>query len=444
MNKTLSTGEVIAVGLMLFSIFFGAGNLIFPPALGQAAGENLLPAIAGFLVTGVGLPLMGVLAIGLAGGEYTKKIVMRVHPKFALVLLVILNLTIGPLFAIPRTGAVAFEVGIRSLVDADDFALGQFIYTLLFFSVTYFLARNPSKIVDRIGKILTPLLLFFMALLFIQTIYAPLGQLQPPASNYQVAPFLQGFQEGYLTMDLLAFIAIGTIVIHSIQDKGVTSRASIGKLCIIAGLISASLMSVVYISLAYLGASSAEILGQSENGGVILTKVAKLYFGQFGSLILAVIITFACLTTSSGLASSCAYYFNRLSKGKVQYQRILLLIIVFSMIAANVGLNGLISFSVPFLEVIYPVVIVLVLLSLLHPLFQGRHEVYRYSLALTFICSLFGGLRAAGIEFVMVNQFFSQYIPLYGVNLGWLVPAVAGAVFGYVISRLRCVEIAEN
>lgn len=439
MGKTLSAMEIVFVGLMLFSIFFGAGNLIFPPALGQAAGTQLFPAMAGFLITGVGLPLMGVLAIGVAGGAYTEQIERHVHPKFALALLVVLNLTIGPLFAIPRTGAVAFEVGIRSFLAEDSYAMGQFLYTLCFFGATYFLALNPSKIVDRVGKLLTPLLLLFMALLFVRAFYAPLGTLQPPVQAYASAPFWQGFQEGYLTMDLLAFIAIGSIVIEAIKAKGVEQPRDIGRLCIVAGLISATLMSLVYLALSYLGASSTSMLGISENGGVILTSVARHYFGATGGLLLALIISVACLTTSCGLASSCAWYFNRISRGRVQYQRLLVAITLFSVLAANVGLTGLIAVSVPFLVALYPVVIVLVILSLAHPLFRGRKEVYRYSLAMTLAFSSFSGLNAAGIPLTLINGWLARYVPLYGMNLGWLLPALAGAFLGYAISmRRRC------
>lgn len=434
MKQSLSLYETLAVGLMLFSIFFGAGNLIFPPALGQAAGTNLLPAIGGFLVTGIGLPLMGVLAIGLAGGSYTEMIADRIHPKFIVCLMVTLNLAIGPLFAIPRTGAVAFEVGVRSFVGDAHIGIAQFIYTLLFFVVTYCLALNPSKIVDRIGKILTPILLFFMALLFLYTFISPLGSFGNPVGAYAVDPFLKGFKEGYLTMDLLAFIIIGTIVINSIQAKGVTEKYALGKLCIIAGIISATLMSIVYISLAYLGASSIAVLGQLDNGGLILSNVAKLYFGDAGSLILAIIISCACLTTSCGLASSCACYFSDLSRGRIQYQRVLLFIVLFSLGAANFGLTPLIALSIPFLVALYPVVIVLVLLSLASPLFGARRRVFQCSLALTLAFSIFDGLNVAGVQIAAINALFSAYLPFYSENLGWAVPALAGAIFGYILS----------
>lgn len=434
MKKSLSLSETLTVGLMLFSIFFGAGNLIFPPALGQAAGSGIMPATIGFLVTGIGLPLMGVLAIGLSGGEYTKLIKEYVHPKFAVCLLVLLNLTIGPLFAIPRTGAVSFEVGIRSFIGAEYFGAAQLVYTSAFFGVTYFLALNPNKIVDRVGKVLTPILLFFMAMLFISSFFSPLGSFLPPTGAYASEPLLKGFQEGYLTMDLLAFIAIGSIVIHSIQDKGVTERYEIGRLCIAAGLISASLMSVVYVSLAYLGATSAEALGHSANGGIILASVAKIYFGHAGSAILAVIISFACLTTSCGLASSCAWYFNKLSKGRIQYQRLLLAIVLFSAVAANIGLTGLIAVSVPFLVALYPVVIVLVIVSLFSLIFGHRKGIYRWSIALTLAFSVFDGLNAAGLQIASINALFSDYLPFYEVNLGWVAPAAVGAVIGFLRS----------
>lgn len=443
MYKKVSAVEIASFGLMLFSIFFGAGNLIFPPALGQAAGFNMFSAMLGFLLTGVGLPLMGVLAIALTSGEYTKMISDRVHPKFMLLLLVILNLTIGPLFAVPRTGAVSFEIGIRPFISSEQELFGQFVYTVLFFGITYVLALNPSRIVDWVGKLLTPILLFFILLLIAQVFFAPLGVLQSPVEAYYHAPFLQGVQAGYLTMDLLAFIAIGSIVVNSMRDKGIHHPGSITKYCTIAGLISAALMSLVYVSLAYLGASSAEVLGQSENGGVILAAVSRLYFGSLGNMILAVIISFACLTTSCGLVSSCATFFSGLFYPHVSYKQCLTIFVLFSMAAANIGLTALIEISVPFLVGIYPMVIVLVVLSLLDRFFGGCREVYWGALSVTFIFSIFSGLQAANVHFESVHRFFLEYIPFYAFNLGWFVPAIAGCVIGYLISLARGRRIAN-
>ena len=432
--KSLSKIEILSIGLMVFSIFFGAGNLIFPPALGQAAGTNLLPGILGFLLTGVGLPMLGIVAIALRGGKYTEFIETHVHPRFALLLLSVLYLTIGPLFAIPRTGAVSFEIGIRPFLGYDDVAMGQFGYTAVFFLLTYFLALNPSKIVARVGKILTPLLLLFLAVLFIRSFWSPMGTIMAPEGIYRTAPFLQGFQDGDLTMDLLASLAVGAIVVNAVRMAGVEDNRAIGRICIFAGLISVTLMSCVYLSLGYLGATSASVLGLSANGGVILSSAAGIFFGPMGNALLALIIAFACLTTSCGMASACAWYFNEASGRRVSYQRVLLLSTLFSFAASNLGLTELIRISVPFLVAMYPVVIVLVVLSLFDVQLGGHRSIYRWSIAFTLAFSVFDGLNAAGIHPAFMNDLFSRYLPLYASNLGWTAPALAGAVLGWLRS----------
>ena len=234
----LSRGELISIGLMMFSIFFGAGNLIFPPALGQAAGQNVVPAMAGFLVTGVGLPLLGIAAIAMQGGKYIEFISRMTRPAFATALLVILYLTIGPMFAIPRTGAVSFEIGIRPFLGEDSMFMGQVVYTALFFLATYYLAMNPSKLIDRVGKMLTPVLLTFLAVMFVRAFSAPLGGLMDATASYVTAPFAQGFQDGYQTMDLLASIAIGTLVVNAVRERGISDRKSLGRVCLAAGFIA--------------------------------------------------------------------------------------------------------------------------------------------------------------------------------------------------------------
>lgn len=435
--KTLSTGERISLGFMLFSIFFGAGNLIFPPALGQLAGTNYFSAITGFLITGVGLPFLGVLSVGLLGGSFKSVMSKRTHPVFITILFTILYLTIGPLFAIPRTGAVAFEIGLRSLVEPTDTALYQFMYTLVFFGITYWVALNPHKIVDRIGKILTPLLLLFLIILLSQAFISPLGAMQAPIAGYRDTAFLQGFQDGYLTMDLLASLSFGAIVINAIMDKGVTNPIAITKNCLIAGVISVSLMSLVYVSLGYMGATGTTVFGQSENGGVILAKASSFYFGTAGTILLAFIITFACLTTSCGLVAACSTYFNKLTGGRIKYSTLALVFSLFSMAAANVGLSQLIAISVPFLVMIYPIVIVLVLLTLMNSLFQGRYQIYHHSLILTFAFSLFNGLEAANLPVSGITELFQTYLPLYTVKLGWVVPAIIGIITGYIHSCIK-------
>ena len=264
MNR-LKKKDLLTLGFMMFSVFFGAGNLIVPPALGQAAGTNTLSAMLGFMTTGVGLPLLGIMAIALAGGEYVQLLKRRTFPWFATALLIILYLIIGPLFAMPRTGAVSFEIGIRPFVGAGDVTLPQVIYTALFFGASYYLSLNPNKLIDRVGKMLTPALLVVLVILFLRTFWSPMGAVLAPTGVYLESPYAQGFQDGYQTMDLLATIAIGALVVNAVRYRGVTDTRTIGKACLAAGFITVFLMACVYGSLAYLGATSVTVLGHSEN-----------------------------------------------------------------------------------------------------------------------------------------------------------------------------------
>ena len=425
----LTKKDLITFGLMMFSIYFGAGNLIFAPVLGQAAGENTFVAMLGFMTTGIGLPLLGITAIALCGGDYAPLFRKRTSPWFAAVLLVLLYLIIGPLFAMPRSGAVSFEIGIRPFLSADNIALGQLIYTTIFFSAAHYLALTPSKIVDRVGKILTPALLIVLLILFARAFQMPLGEILPPTGNYIDAPFAQGFQDGYQTMDLLASIGIGALVANAIRLRGLT--------CLCSGLMTVVLMTAVYGSLAYLGATSAAVLGHSENGGQLLSDAVGIFFGAGGNLLLAVIIGLACLTTTCGINSSAAMYFNRLFDGRITYERLLLLFNLVSFAISNIGLTQIIAITIPFLIAIYPLVIVFVLISLFD-FYTGRHKaIYQYAVGFTLAFSVIDGLRVAGISSTALDALLAAHLPFYDITMGWVCPAIVGALVGFVVSQFQ-------
>ncbi|SHK52470.1 branched-chain amino acid:cation transporter, LIVCS family [Selenomonas ruminantium] len=435
--KSMSKGEVLTVGLMMFSIFFGAGNLIFPPALGQAAGSQSIIAMLGFLVTGVGLPLLGITAIAMQGGKYVEFMNRKTYPWLATALLVILYLTIGPVFAVPRTGAVSFEIGIRPFLSADDLTMGQFIYTLFFFGATYYLAMTPNKLIDRVGKMLTPALLVFLVILFAKSFITPLGEVLDATGAYITAPFSQGFQDGYQTMDLLASLSIGTIVVNAIRMRGTTDNKTVSKICIASGVITVVLMTMVYGSLAYIGATSAGVLGHVENGGQLLAGAVSIFFGPAGNLLVAIIIALACLTTSCGMISGMAWYFNKLTNGRISYARLVQVSTLFSFVASNVGLTQIISLSVPFLVAIYPLVIVFVVLSLFDGIIAWRYSVYRMAINVTLVFAVLDGLAAAGIKFPALTAVLSQYVPFYDIGMGWFVPALLAAALGWLIAEVR-------
>ncbi|MGD6816873.1 branched-chain amino acid transport system II carrier protein [Metabacillus sp. 113a] len=437
MKQGLSKKETFVVGLMLFALFFGGGNMIFPPSLGQAAGTSVWLAIAGFLVTGVGLPLLGVIAIGLTGTD-VQSLGSRIHPIFGVIFTVVLYLAIGPLFGIPRTGTVAYEIGVTPFLPegAAKNGISLLIYTIGFFGITYWLSLNPSRLVDRIGKLLTPALLIILALLAIKTIATPMGVPQAPQADFQEGTFFKGFLEGYLTMDTLAALVFGIVVINAVKAKGITSGKSIAKVCIQAGLIAAAGLALVYLALGYLGATSVDAIGYKDNGGLILSSSANVLFGSLGNIVLSLAISFACLTTSVGLVSACGQYFSKILPA-IPYKWIILALTVFSAVIANFGLTQLITFSVPLLTAIYPLAIVLILLSFVDRIFNRAPEVYALSLAFTGIVSVMDGLKAGGIPLGETGEFFNEFLPLFPEGIGWLVPAIAGALIGYAIALFR-------
>jgi branched-chain amino acid:cation transporter, LIVCS family len=435
-SKNIPFSTVVVIGFMLFALFFGAGNLIFPALLGQSAGTNVWAANAGFLVTGAGLPLLGVLALGISGKDDLQSLASRVHPMFGLVFTVVLYLSIGPLFAIPRTGTVSFEMAIRPFLGDDISFVPLLIFTIIFFAVTCIISIKPSQMVDIIGKWLTPIMIVFIAILMAFVIFKPMGDFQAPTEAYASHAFFTGFQEGYLTMDALAAFVFGIIVINAIREKGVADKKQLLIACTKAAIIAVVLLAMIYTGLSYLGALSVEKLGYLDNGGQVLTGVSSNYFGPYGGVLLAIIVLLACLTTSVGLITACATYFYKLLP-RISYKNWAIIFSVISTIFANFGLTQLISLSVPVLTAIYPLAIVLIVLTFAHSLFKGRPEVYQGSLLLTFIVSLFDGLNGAGISIQGVNTLFAQILPFYEIGLGWIVPAIIGGIVGYALSLVR-------
>lgn len=437
MNQSLSFKEILAIGLMTFSLFLGAGNIIFPPTLGHDAGTDIWPAIGGFLVTGVGLPLLGVAAVARAGGGI-QEIGNRVHPAFSIVISILTYLSIGPLLAIPRTGAVAYEIGVAPFLSetARTSSLSLFIYTIVFFGVTYWLCLNPGKLVDRFGKVITPFMIALLAILLIRGAMSPLGEAQAPVLPN---PFSKGFLEGYNTMDALASLVFGGVVAAAVQDRGVTNRSKQAKLIIQAGFIAAIGLGLLYVGLGYMGSTSGSAVGKYANGGELITLLSQHLLGSTGLILLSLAITFACLTTAVGLVTSCASFFSRLTGEKVSYRIMLNLFTLASLVIANFGLSTILKISVPILVTLYPIAIVLILLTLSDSLFRGRRGVYVGATIGAALLSILDGFGAAGVNVAPITDSLSQ-LPVLGsfmaLGLGWMIPAIIGAIIGGFFSRV--------
>ena len=425
----------ILVGLMLFALFLGAGNIIFPPVLGQEAGMNLPGAMIGFLITGVGLPLLAVIAIAKSGSDF-ELIASRVHPLFGLIFTMVVYLTIGPFFGIPRTATVSYEIGIIPfLPDKEASGLSLALFTIVFFLITLVLALNPKRIVDTIGKILTPILLIVIALLAIKSVLTPMGELQEPVQAFESQALFQGFVKGYLTIDVIAALAFGIVVVKTLEAHHVREPKAMVKATIIAGIIAAIGLTFVYISLAYIGGTSVGQIGYLDNGGAILSNASTILYGKYGATILALTIIFACITTSIGLVTACSQYFQKVYP-KISYKTYAVIFTVFSTVVANVGLSTLIKISTPVLLFIYPLAIVLIVLSFIDEYFDRQPIVYTIPLILTGIVSIFDALAELNITIVKVDQLFG-YLPLYAQGIGWIVPAIIGTIIGIILTKLR-------
>ncbi|MBW8347868.1 branched-chain amino acid transport system II carrier protein [Bacillus sp. IITD106] len=449
MNQKLQFSEYTAIGVMLFALFFGAGNLIFPAQMGQQAGSNLWPAVAGFLITGVGLPLLGILAMGFSGSRNLQELASRVNPAYAIFFTSLLYLTIGPFFALPRTGTVAYEIGISTFVREEFHQGGLFIFTFLFFAVTLWFSLNPAKIVDNVGKILAPGLVILLAILLFTVVAHPMGAIQAPVGAYASGAFVKGFLDGYNTMDAIASLVFGIIVINAIRSIGITSKRGILGATIKSGLIAISILGAIYIGIAYMGARSTEILGITKNGGPVLSNAASHYFGEFGLIMLAVLIILACLTTSIGLTTACAEYFQTLLP-RFNYKTLVIFFTTISFIFGNFGLTNIITFSVPVLMFLYPLAIVLMIMTFLSPLFHHKRIVYILTTAITFLISIFDGLKSLCksleidyFDWMMpIVSFYDKTLPLYNQGLGWLLPALVVIVVTAAVIRLKPSKVA--
>ncbi|MFR7765542.1 MAG: branched-chain amino acid transport system II carrier protein, partial [Anaerococcus obesiensis] len=292
MKRKLSFNQTLLVGSLLFGLYFGAGNLIFPIELGQNSGTNLYKVVLGFIISGVGLPLLGVVASAISKNDSLFEMGKTVSDKFAYFFTTALYLTIGPFFAIPRTSTVAFEVGIAPNISEDKIKLFLFIFSLIFFLAVLAFALKPGKVMDNIGKILTPTFLILLSVLVIFAIIKPMGDLakNQPTEIYQKNPLFTGILDGYNTMDALASLAFAIIIISSIRKLGVKDSNQIAKETLKSGVICLIAMSTVYISLAFMSSSSVNIMKLGNNGGRILSNISFYYLGNFGKILLAAIV----------------------------------------------------------------------------------------------------------------------------------------------------------
>lgn len=433
-----SRTRFIPIGLMLFALFFGAGNLIFPASMGQASGTDVWWALLGFCITGVGLPLLTVMAVGYSGLPGVREIGNRVHPWFGVFYSTVCILAIGPCFAVPRTGTVSWEIAIVPFLDPSQLEIGMPIFLAVFLGVAGWLAASPSKLVDRVGKILTPLLVLTLVVFIIKSFITPMGEPQTPVAPYAtpVMAVVQGILDGYNTLDAIAALIFASLTIGVVRDAGFTKQSDIAREVFKAALIAAPMLGVIYIFIAKIGAESVSAIGIQETGAPILALSAKLLFGNGGAMLLAAMVILACLTTAIGLISCTAAHFMNLSGGRIKYGVWVVIFTVISYLIGLFGLKTIIVSTIPVLMFLYPLCVALVILSFLHTMIGGRRCVWAWTIGFTFVMALYNGLQTAKIAMGGLEAILAQWVPLHTYGLGWIPFAVVGFVIGMIHKSL--------
>ncbi|MBQ7896290.1 MAG: branched-chain amino acid transport system II carrier protein [Oscillospiraceae bacterium] len=430
----LGKKNMLIISFMLFSLFFGAGNLIFPPFLGQNAGSSTGPAILGFLVTAVVLPVLGVIVVARFDG--LDKLSGQVGNRFALIFTVLIYLSIGPGLGIPRAASVPFEMAVAPyLPEGATLTVWMIAYSLLFFLVALWLCLNPGKLVSRVGSVLTPSLLILLLVLFVSFLLKGQVQVAAAQSAYEAAPLLKGFTEGYQTMDTIAALNFGLVIATTLGAFGIKEKSGVIRYTVKAGLFAGSILAAVYLMLTYMGMCSSGVYAIQENGAWTLRCIVYQIFGDTGAILLAAIFTLACLTTCVGLINSISQYFSTLFK-KLDYRRWVYIIVAFSFLVCNMGLNAILSVSVPVLNAIYPVSIVLIALGLTDRLWQGRPLVYPVTVAATACVSIIYALDQTGLPLGFLSELCHK-LPLYSMGFCWLSVFAAALFVSFFIKKRR-------
>jgi len=409
--------DILVVGFALFAMFFGAGNLIFPPSLGQLTGTQVIASIAGFLLTGVGLPLVGIVAVAKFGGNL-EVLGSRVNKSFGVVITIIVTLAIGPFLAIPRTSATTFEMGILPFFPN----MNSIVFSIIYFAIVLIFVLRPSSLIDNIGKVLTPALFITLLVIIIKGIISPIGTI---GISQITTPFSTGFKEGYQTMDALASTVLGSIIVGSIMARGYKDPKDVSSLTIKAGIVATIGLGVIYGGLAYLGATASGFSMDISRTQLII-GITESILGNFGKVLLGIAVGLACLTTSIGLTAATGEYFSKLTNNKLSYKLVCILTAIISMVISNVGVDQITSFAVPLLVVLYPVVIALVMITFFDKYIQHR-AIYAGVVYTALAVSVLEVFVSYNVKIPGASRLLAS-LPLADQGFAWVVPTILAGI----------------
>lgn len=423
LNKKKLVTDSIVVGFALFAMFFGAGNVVFPPYLGMHAGEQWANGFAFYFIADIGLALVAMFAILHAGGA--DNITGRIGHVASNVLMCAVILCIGPMVAIPRTAATTLEMSITPFFSG----VSPVVFSVIFFAVILLLSIKQSAVIDIVGKILTPALLIGLLVLIVKGFVSPIGEIVDTGVSASEVT-VNGIKSGYQTMDVLAAMAFGIIILSSAGEKGYTDSKSAAKMIGIAAALSGVLLMIVYFGLTYLGATAVTVFPADISRANLVIGIVELLLGKAGLIIFAIVVALACITTAVALVSSAASFFAKLANNKISYSVFVIVICVSSAVISNLGLDTIIAIATPILDIVYPPMLVLILLSWFGD--KLHKSVYVSSVAGSLIASVLATAELYGMNVPVVDS-----LPLASLGLGWVTPAVLFGLVAFVISKVK-------
>ena len=423
MNRKKLVTDSIVVGFALFAMFFGAGNVVFPPYLGMHAGEQWANGFLFYFIADIGLALVAMFAILHAGGA--DNITGRIGHVASKVLMCAVILCIGPMVAIPRTAATTLEMSVTPFFSG----MSPVVFSIIFFAVILLLSIKQSAVIDIVGKILTPALLIGLLVLIVKGFVSPIGDIVDTGVSASEVT-VNGIKSGYQTMDVLAAMAFGIIILSSADEKGYTDSKSAAKMIGIAAALSGVLLLIVYFGLTYLGATASTVFPTDISRANLLIGIVELLLGKAGLIIFAIVIALACITTAVALVSSAASFFAKLANDKISYSVFVVIICVSSAVISNLGLDMIIAIATPVLDIVYPPMLVLILLSWFGD--KLHKSVYVSSVAGSLIASVLATASLYGMNVPVIDS-----LPLASLGLGWLTPAAVFGLVAYLVSKVK-------
>ena len=423
MNRKKLVTDSIVVGFALFAMFFGAGNVVFPPYIGMHAGEQWANGFLFYFIADIGLALVAMFAILHAGGA--DNITGRIGHVASKVLMCAVILCIGPMVAIPRTAATTLEMSVTPFFSG----MSPVVFSIIFFAVILLLSIKQSAVIDIVGKILTPALLIGLLILIVKGFVSPIGDIVDTGVSASEVT-VNGIKSGYQTMDVLAAMAFGIIILSSADEKGYTDSKSAAKMIGIAAALSGVLLMIVYFGLTYLGATASAVFPTDISRANLLIGIVELLLGKAGLIIFAIVIALACITTAVALVSSAASFFAKLANDKISYSVFVVVICVSSAVISNLGLDMIIAIATPVLDIVYPPMLVLILLSWFGD--KLHKSVYVSSVAGSLIASVLATASLYGMNVPVIDS-----LPLASLGLGWLTPAAVFGLVAYLVSKFK-------